>query len=353
MSVGDDESSAVNRGLFTRVNLVGDAPPFRRAIDQIARFAEIDATVLITGESGTGKELAARAIHYDGSRRDRPFIPINCATLSDGLIENELFGHEKGAYTHAVGSTRGLVEQASGGTLFLDEIDCLSNGSQSVLLRFLDNQDFRRLGDQSIRRADTRIIAAANEDLERLVSNRRFRKDLYYRLNVLKLTMPPLRKRRSDVPLLAQHFLQRFRSEYDSPDKHLTEQGLATLQHARWPGNVRELYNTVLRAFLLSTTDRIEIDAADLSGVDTQDLASATAGSLREQKKRVMAEFECRYLRDLMRQTHGNVTQAARLAGTERRAFGRLLKKHGIDRSSYDACNSGSAENRRQDSAFE
>lgn len=353
MSLGENEHSTETRGLFARINLVGHAPRFRRAMDRIARFSDVDATVLVAGESGTGKELAARAIHYDGSRRDRPFIPVNCASLSEGLVENELFGHEKGAYTHAVGSAQGLVEQANGGTLFLDEIDCLSSGSQSVLLRFLDNQDFRRLGGQSVRKADTRIVAATNADLSILATNHQFREDLYYRLNVLKLTMPPLRERSTDVPLLVRHFLQRFRKEYDAPEKYIDHRGLANLQQAYWPGNVRQLYNTVLRAFLLSTEDRIEIDAADLPGEEAKDPGSATAGSLSEQKKRVVAEFESHYLDKLMRKTHGNVTQAARLAGTERRALGRLLKKHGIDRANYDARNSTSAARQHQDSAFE
>lgn len=353
MSVRERQGLVEKLGLFARVNLIGDAPVFRRALSKIASFTEIDATVLIAGESGTGKELAARTIHYDGPRRDYPFIPVNCATLSEALIENELFGHERGAYTHAVSSSKGLVEQATGGTLFLDEVDCLSDVSQSVLLRFLDNLDYRRLGDQGFRHADTRVIAATNEKLGNLVARHEFRKDLYYRLNVLKVTMPPLRERAADVPVLAEHFLNRLRREYDKPNVYFSENSIARLTVAAWPGNVRELQNTVLRSFLLAESDCIEIDDAEFPDESMGASGEFGLSTLSEQKTRVVAEFESRYLRQLMMRTHGNITQAARLAGKERRSLGRLLKKYGIDRADYDARSNTPRQGHAEDSAFE
>ena len=308
--------------------MIGRSIAFRIADALIRKMSTFDAPVLIEGETGTGKELAARAIHYRGTRAGKPFVPVNCGALPDALIENELFGHRRGAFTDARDDKPGLVELARGGTLFLDEIDTLTPKGQVTLLRFLQDQQFRPLGGRREEQADVRIIAAGNRSLERQVAAEAFRQDLFYRLNLLHLTLPPLRERQGDIALLAEHFVRAAATRYGKAPLPFHPETLAWFERYRWPGNIRELENTVSRAFLLADGKDIQLHAPPLP------IASATAPALplnfRQAKSRAIAEFESRFLQNLMGHANGNISAAARVSGTERRHLGRLLKKHGI-----------------------
>lgn len=297
-----------------------------------AKFAACDALVLIQGETGTGKELAARAIHYQSARRDHPFIPVNCGAMPADLIENELFGHHRGAYTDAGAGQLGLVEQADRGTLLLDEVGTLGQHAQCALLRFLQDREYRPLGSGQARQANVRVLAATNADLERLVASGAFRADLFYRLNILTLQMPPLRQRLEDLPELVEHFLRQFRAAHAQPHRRLGPQVIGWLAAQPWPGNIRELENTLLRAFLLAEGDDVDLGAF-LPAADTE--PAAPAPDFRGAKAQFVASFERDYLEQLLRRAAGNVTQAAHLAGKERRALGKLLKKHGLSPSDY------------------
>jgi DNA-binding NtrC family response regulator len=292
----------------------------------IRKISAFDAPVLIEGETGTGKELAARAIHYGGARAGRRFVPVNCGALPDSLIENELFGHRRGAYTDAQHDRPGLVEVAHGGTLFLDEVDTLTPKGQVTLLRFLQDQHFRPVGGRREEQVDTRIIAASNRVLERQVAAGEFRLDLLYRLKLLHLTLPPLRDREGDPELLAEHFVSVGAARFNKPALPLDPAMVAWFAAYHWPGNVRELENLVLREFLLAEGDFISI-AAPLT------LAGGRAEpsvNYRQAKNRAINEFETRFLRNLMGRANGNISAAARISGTERRHLSRLLKKYGV-----------------------
>jgi DNA-binding NtrC family response regulator len=297
-------------------------------------------TVLIQGETGTGKELAARAIHYLGPRRGQAFVPVNCGAIPDNLVENEFFGHTRGAFTGARDHHTGLVASAEGGTLFLDEIESLSLRAQVILLRFLQDQSYRPLGGKGVVTGDVRIVAASNTDLAELVKAGSFRQDLLYRLWIMPLTLPPLRERPEDVALLARHFVRRFAARYGIAEKELHPDSLALLTSHHWPGNVRELENLIHREILLATGPVLHF--ASVAGGPTA-ARPATSGSLnasfelgfRRAKAAVVAEFERAFLAHALAESGGNVSAAARKAGKERRAFGKLLKKHGIARDRF------------------
>ncbi|MES2192363.1 MAG: sigma-54 dependent transcriptional regulator [Pseudomonadota bacterium] len=309
-----------------RFKLLGSSTRFQAALTQIQKIARVDATVLIEGETGTGKELAARAIHYLGARRDHPFIPVNCGALAESLLESELFGHERGAFTDAKAATPGLVSQADGGTLFLDEVDALSLKAQAAMLRFLQDRSYRRVGGGQTRLADVRVVVATNASLEKQVASHHFRRDLLYRLNVLTLRMPALRERGEDAVELAGSFLARFSQQYRLPPKLLHPDFTAFIEQYDWPGNVRELENVMHRAFLMCEGKQLHLDALDQHG-----LASAEqAASFKDAKARAIAQFERRYVHGLMQLSQGNITQAARMAGQDRSAFGKLVRKHGL-----------------------
>jgi DNA-binding NtrC family response regulator len=316
--------------------MIGRSAEFSAALQLIGKIARNDAPVLIEGETGTGKELAARALHYGGARRDHPFIPLNCGALPDTLMENELFGHRKGAYTDAKSEQAGVIAHAHHGTLFLDEIDALTPRAQIVFLRFLQDQQYRPLGSGEARSADVRIIAASNADLEALTRRGDFRLDLLYRLKVMHIVLPPLRERCGDIALLAEHFLARCAARFKSGEKRLTPGSLQRLEDYDWPGNVRELENFICREYLLADDGVIE---AAMPGPRRQPtkLPRTDYGQLsfKQAKNRAIAEFERQYVADILSAAAGNVTKAASLVGKERRAFGRLLKKHDIDRSAY------------------
>jgi DNA-binding NtrC family response regulator len=313
--------------------LVGQSAPFRRVLHLMQGIAHADATVLIAGETGTGKELVARGIHYQSPRRGNPFIPVNCGALPDHLFENELFGHAKGAYTDASSPEKGLVAEAEAGTLFLDEVDALSASAQVKLLRFLQNREYRPLGSSKSLTADVRILAATNADLRKQVQSKRFREDLYYRLNIVALHLPPLRERPEDIPLLADHFLRRYASHYGRTSLQFAAAALRKLVAYPWPGNVRELDSVIQRAVLLAPSPVLQQDDIDLH-VSYHSAVSATE-SFHTAKARTIAQFERTYLHTLLTAHQGNVTHAAKQAGEARRSLQRLLKKHDLHRCAF------------------
>ena len=310
--------------------LVGNDPAFTRLVEQIPSIARSEAPVLITGETGTGKELFARAIHFLGKRRNFPFVAVDCAAVPDHLFENEFFGHARGAFTDAHRDQKGLVGIADGGTLFLDEIDSLSLAAQAKLLRFLQDHTFRSLGADRFVRADVNVIAATNRDLESCVQDKQFRSDLYFRLNVLRVHLPPLRERRADVELLACHFLTALGEPDDPTRKSFSVSALRSLALYDWPGNIRELVNVVQRA--RAACDGAQIRPCHVALPHIQAAIAPLAADFRAARAATLAAFERRYVEDLLRKHQGNVTHAAHEARKDRRAFGRLVKKYGIDR---------------------
>jgi two-component system response regulator GlrR len=320
------------------LGLVGGSSSFRAALRLAVRWATCEAPVLIRGRTGNGKELFARFVHYLSGRRSRPFVPVNCGALPDTLVESELFGHVRGAFTDAKNERAGLVALAAGGTLFLDEVDCLSGKAQATLLRFLQDCEYRPVGGRTPMRADVRVVAATNADLQREVVNGAFRQDLLFRLDVLALDLPSLSERRDDIPVLANFFLHRFAALYGRPVPVLDAEAEDCLNAQPWPGNVRELENRIHRAFVLAEKGRI--GPAELSHpIAAERPSDATATLFAENFKTARARqtraFEARYLRELLAETQGNVTAAARRAGLERRTMGRLLKRHGICRDCF------------------
>ncbi len=313
--------------------LVGRDPVFLHVIRQIPLLASSDAPVLLLGETGTGKELCVRALHHLSVRRGFPFIPVDCGALPEHLAENELFGHTRGAFTDAHAEQKGLAGMAEGGTLFLDEIDALSLAVQAKLLRFLEERTYRPLGADRFTQANVRVIAATNRNLEALVAGRQFRSDLYFRLNVLQLHLPPLRERREDVPLLARHFLQSIRRAPGAPPPSFSPAALRVLQQHSWPGNVRELFNAVQRAAVMSRGGPILPSHVSVSQPEPETVARATAagGSFRDGRADAIASFEKRYVEELLRKHDGNITRAAIEARKDRRAFGRLVKKYELN----------------------
>ena len=331
--VGRTADSATPRSpdAFARLSLLGESRAFHEALDVIARFAGVDATVLIQGETGTGKELAARALHYLSRRRDLPFVPVNCGALPDSLLESEFFGHERGAFTDAKHPASGLVAQAEGGTLFLDEVEAMSPRAQVVLLRFLQDHHYRPVGGRLRASGDLRVIASSNVDLDQLARQGEFRSDLLFRLSILSVTMPPLRCRDDDVVLLAENFLHRFALQYQRQPKRLHPDTIAFLRAYQWPGNVRELENRMLREFLLADGDVIDLQqarrtAAHVAAAGEMDLQQ----TFKSAKARAVAEFEKSYLGHLLAKTYGNISLAARISGKDRGALNKLVKKHGL-----------------------
>jgi len=310
--------------------MLGQSEAFRAVDRLIDKIGACDAPVVIEGETGTGKDLAARAIHYRGARRTRPFVPINCGALPDSLIESELFGHRRGAFTDARDHQIGLLALAHSGTLFLDEVDALSPKGQVTLLRFLQDQQYRPLGEQQERRADARVIAASNRPLDALVESGAFRMDLLYRLRLMPLQLPPLRERTGDVPILANHFVEVGAARFQRPVRPIAAETLAWCERYWWPGNIRELEHLVYHGLLLSEGPAITIDPPRAYLISTRD--SSAVLHYRPAKKRAIAEFEHAYLARIIDQAKGNVTAAARIAGTERRHLGRLLKKHRLNK---------------------
>jgi len=322
-----------------RLNLLGSSPQFTTAVSQIQRIAQVDAAILIEGETGTGKELAARAIHYLGPRAGNPFVPINCGALAENIVESELFGHRRGAFTDAKTEAAGLIGEANGGTLFLDEVDALPAKAQAALLRFLQDKTFRAVGGGPLKQADLRIIAASNANLAELAKARHFRSDLFYRISVLSLRMPALRERDNDVLELARAFLARLNHQYHAdPPRQLHPDFIEFMRQYPWPGNVRELENVIQREFFMSAPEEIWIRMASeahlppCAGHEYRD-----GMPFKTAKANAIAEFELRYVSRLLQQTSGNITHAARLAGQDRSAFNKLVRKHNLSHSDFQA----------------
>ncbi|MBZ0157506.1 MAG: sigma-54 dependent transcriptional regulator [Alphaproteobacteria bacterium] len=303
-------------------NIIGTSPAMRNLFAAIKKVADSDATVLLLGESGTGKELVSRAIHFSGKRKDRNFVAVNCSALPDTLLESELFGHAKGAYTGAIESKQGLFEHADGGTLFLDEIADTSPSVQAKLLRIMQDKKIRKLGDTRETEVNVRIITATSKNLRKLIDKNTFREDLFYRINVFPLGIPSLRERREDIPLLVEHFLK--------GRKRIHPAALDFLTNHNWPGNVRELENMVERLVVFSGGDTIMPEDLPAEAQDIICKKIDTRLSYAEAKQRVIDEFNRNFIRKTLLHTEGNVTKAAENAKLDRANFQRLMRKYGI-----------------------
>lgn len=381
----------MSKNKFTNLNLIGSSAVFLQALRLIDRFSAYDATVLITGETGTGKELAARGIHYLSDRRDGPFVPINCGAVPDSLVESEFFGHSKGAFTDARESKQGLIMQANGGTLFLDEIEAMSPRAQGVLLRFLQDKEYRPVGGTAVQKANVRVIGASNAKLTDLVRQGQFRSDLMFRLNSLTLELPPLRERGGDIVLLSQEFLARLNHHAAPPYKTLHPDSIEFLEGYDWPGNVRELENLLLREFILEEGSVIkicnracetclfvpEICTNSDPGIKenlSRRLGDAGSYECRKQdqtctalkrqangdsmisqfipetsnakpllcyddfkkaKETMIAQLEKDHLIAILTKTSGNMSLASRLSGRDRSDLCKLVKRHGLDREQF------------------
>jgi DNA-binding NtrC family response regulator len=304
---------------------------------KIPLVSKFNTQVLILGETGTGKELCARAIHYLSPRASKPFVPINCGAVPVDLVENELFGHVRGAFTGAATSRRGLIEEAEGGTLFLDEVDCLPLLAQVKLLRFLQEKEYRPLGSTLMRQADVRVIAAANSSLEEATKSGRLREDLFYRLNIVPIMLPPLRERMDDIAILAQHFLKRFEVEFDKQVDGFAPAALHRLMVHSWPGNIRELEHVIERAVVLAQEPIIRSEDLVLSRLNASDQEE----SLQQAKARMVEKFEKTYIQGLLVAYHGNISQAAQAAKKNRRAFWHLIRRYQIDVQRFKPDNHG------------
>ena len=314
--------------------IIGSSREIQKVLDMISRVAFSSATVLITGESGTGKELVARAIHFTGNRKDKKFIVINCATLSENLLESELFGHVKGSFTGAIRDKKGLFEEADSGTLFMDEIGDIPKSVQAKILRVLQEGEFIPVGDTATKRVDVRIIAATNQDLLQCVQEKEFREDLYYRLNVINIKMPPLRDRKEDLPLLVKHFIEKYNKKENKQIKGITQDVEKEFYNYTWPGNVRELENVIERAVTLTNEDIISLDTIS-SLVKKEGNAEPTEDELlsspyKEARRKALDSFNVKYITKAINKTEGNVTNAAKESGIERQYLQRMLKRYNI-----------------------
>ena len=303
-------------------NIIAKSSKMQRVIEVIKVVAKSNATILITGESGTGKELVARAIHSQSDRRGKPFVAVSCAALPESLLESELFGHEKGSFTGAYAQKKGKFEFANGGTLFLDEIGEMSANIQVHLLRVLEEKEFTRVGGNEPIKVDVRVISATNKDLRKAIEKQEFREDLYYRLNVVNIELPPLRERKEDIPLLAEHFLRKFAAENRKKVTEFSPEVIGSLLAYDWPGNIRELENAVERAIILSRDSFITI--ADLPQENVSLVGSASTG-------RNLKEVEKIHILNVLRETGENYSEAARILGVSRMTLYNKAKGYGFD----------------------
>lgn len=324
----------------------GSCETMQRVFRSVDTVASTDATVLILGESGTGKELTAASVHKRSARSKRPFVAVNCSALSETLLQSELFGHQRGAFTGAEASRKGLFEAAHGGTIFLDEIGHISPSVQASLLRVLQEREVRRLGSSESVKVDVRVVAATNVDLAEAVKAKTFREDLYYRLNVVAIRLPALRDRGDDVVHLARRFLARYAADLKRPAKQFSAEALQLLRQHRWPGNVRELQNAVYRAVLMSDGETLERESLPLRADLQPELGQASVSveapiavpvaavdgeqPYAELRKGLIDQFHHAYLEALLRRSNGNLSQAARISGIDRTNLRRMLKEHGL-----------------------
>jgi len=316
---------------FRPTNIIGNSKSMQAVYDLIAQVSKSDTTVLIRGESGTGKELVAHAIHYNSLRASKPFIKVNCAALPETVIESELFGHEKGAFTGAIAQRKGRFELAHGGTIFLDEIGDLSPTTQIKLLRVLQEREFERVGGAQTIKTDVRVIAATNRELEKLIVEEKFRQDLYYRLNVISIHIPPLRERKADTLLLADYFAEKYSKANHKAVRRISTSAIDMLMAYHWPGNVRELENCMERAVLLCEGDVIRGDHLPPSLQTAEAGGSGPRGTL----KATLDNVERELIMDALKSARGNRAKAARTLGLTERIIGLRVAKHGIDNKKY------------------
>ncbi|HEU4922379.1 MAG TPA: sigma-54 dependent transcriptional regulator, partial [Burkholderiales bacterium] len=315
-------------------NIIGSSPRMQQVFRLIAQCAPTNTTVLITGESGTGKELIARAVHYNSLRKDKPIVPVDCMSLSENLLESELFGHVKGAFTGAIANKRGLLEVAAGGSVFLDEVGNIPLSIQAKLLRVIQEREFKAVGDTRTQSADIRLICATNRDLRAMVAEGTFRDDLFYRINIFPIRVPALRERCEDIPALAFHFLKECSAEIGKPVTRFSDDAMALLTSHDWPGNVRELENAVHRAVILAADEVVR--KAHLAGLGAP--AAVAAPRTGEELKRIkkaareksVEEIEKAFVLEALKRNAWNVTRSAEETGMQRANFQALMKKHGI-----------------------
>jgi len=316
--------------------LIGLSEPMRKIYEIIRQTAPTKSNILISGESGTGKELVAKAIHYNSPRRNHPLLTVNCASIPESLLESELFGHTRGAFTGAYQSKRGVFELADQGSIFLDEISEMTPGLQAKLLRVIEDKSFRKVGGEQELKVDVRIIAATNRDIEKEIKTGRFREDLFYRLNVIHIHLPPLRERKEDIPILAQHFLEKYSAEMKKPIRKISKEAEEMLIKYHWPGNVRELENVIERAVSMEKTEAIlpeSITEKVRCPENVLDLASSfQIPSQGINLEKTMENLERKMLKEALLQSRGNQTRAAELLGLSFRSFRYRIKKLGIDK---------------------
>ena len=319
--------------------LVGKSAPMQKVFETIQMVAKTDLTVLITGESGTGKDLTARAIHALSSRANESFVAVNCPTVPENILESELFGYKKGAFTHATQNRIGLFQEADGGTIFLDEIGDVAPSIQTKLLRVIQEKEFKPLGDNKAVQVDVRIIASTNQDLKEKIRKGEFREDFYYRLNVLPIHLPPLRERRQDIPLIVNHLLEKHCAELNKPLKKITPEFMERLVGMEWEGNVRELENVIMRAILFSQDDVITLKDAgfqtDAGAVIGDPCATFRDMPYKQAKEKMLYRFNHEYIGNLLLKNGGNVTRAARQCGMERQALQQIMRRFNINADDY------------------
>ena len=327
-------------GRFDFKKIIGNSDALMKVLETVKKIAIRDTSVLITGESGTGKELIAQAIHYNSPRKKEKYLAINCGALPESVLEGELFGYKKGAFTGANESRKGLLEEADGGTLFLDEVGNLPLNVQKLLLRFLQEQEFRRIGDNTSIKVNVRIVSATNADLQEGCRTGEFREDLYYRLNVLNIHLPPLRERRQDIALLAAHFIKQQNEKFDTRIKGLTPEATRALMSCDWPGNVRQLRNVIEASMAMEESDHLTlpvlgqfIDAE--TGAETQTSAPVSANPWDDDYATSLARFETEYLKQLLQNAKGNIEAAAKAAGMNMATIYRKIKKYDLSKEDY------------------
>jgi Nif-specific regulatory protein len=330
LNVSRGEVKQLRRQLGAASEIVGSSPLMFKVQQEVARAAPSRATILIRGESGVGKELVARAVHYASPRKKGPFVCLNCAALSETLLESELFGHERGAFTGATDRKIGKFEAADKGTLMLDEIGEMSPTIQAKFLRVLEGHPFERVGGSRAIKVDVRVIAATNRDLEKAVADGTFRRDLYFRLRVVEITVPPLRKRPEDIPEIAKHFLNNYMSDSGRKLLGFTAEARDQLIQYRWPGNVRELKNVVERAVVLARGDYVDVEDLNLSNLATVGDSAALPTSVNSYEPLTLAEVERRHILATLRQTGWNKSRTARTLGIERSTLDRKIRRYGL-----------------------
>ncbi len=322
---GGDESG------FQR--MIGKSPAMQRVFETVQMVAKTDLTVLITGESGTGKDLTARAVHRLSDRHKGPFVAVNCPTVPENILESELFGYKKGAFTHATQNRIGLFQEAHGGTIFLDEIGDVSPAIQTKLLRVLQEKEIKPLGDVHSVQVDVRIVASTNQDLKAKIRRQEFREDFFYRLNVLPIHLPPLRERVEDIPLLVDHLLEKHCRELNKPRKSISPELMAMFRERYWEGNIRELENVIVQGILFSSDETIAPRDVGWHGEQTRAAALDTrlkGLAYKAAKEKNLQHFNQAYIGHLLTQCQGNVSQAARICGLERQALQQIMRRYGI-----------------------